>query len=134
MQVTLINTRGTLEVAQRDKNGNVEQVGTFEIMVADPGFIQRTRALIAYIGSDATAEQYEELAAQCADAIRLALVHEEDAETLLGGKPDLYRQVVLLDAILRELIDINPDRQLRELMEAHLVPSADALAAEMARS
>lgn len=134
MQVTLINTRETLDVMRKLPDGTLEEAGSYEVSIAAPGFVGRAAALVERLQAadgKLARESYEDTAAECAELIRLALPRPEDVDELLGERPDMFNAMLLLTAIMNIASELDPDSQMTEQID-RLVPSAETVAAEIA--
>lgn len=135
MQVTLINTKETLDVMRKLPDGELEAVGSYEVSISDPAFVARAEALIREIegkGLKDAGYDYAELTEQCTELLRSALA-PGDVEELMGNKPDLYNSLLLLTAIMKFVNELDPGKQMMDQIDA-LLPDEAQLSAEMLAS
>ncbi len=135
MQVTLINTKETLDVMRKLPDGGIEAIGSYEVSISDPAFVARAEALIREIegkGLKDAGYDYAELTEQCTELLRSALA-PEDVEELMGAKPDLYNSLLLLTAVMKFVNELDPGKQMMDQINA-LLPDEAQLSAEMLAS
>lgn len=132
MQVTLIDTRETLDVLRRLPDGSTELVGSYAISIADPSFVARSEDFVRRVeaAGHANPEQdYAALAEECAGLLRAAFEDPSQVDEALGGRNDFYNVMLLLTAVMQVVNALDPGAQVAERLNS-MLPDAKRLSAE----
>lgn len=135
MQVTLVKTTETLDVVRKLEDGTVEEVGSYAVSIADPGFVAEAEALVSEIrreGYDAERD-YGGLTDRCVGLLRKAFADPAQVDEALGGRPDMYNAMLLLTAVMSVVNALDPGARLVESLNSFL-PEPEQLSAEMLAS
>lgn len=134
MRVTLINTQGRVDVSQKTSSGDVIEVGSFNISVANPSFIAAASDFVASLDLSDTTKDYTRLTDECNALVFQAATNPDEVRAIMGSEPNIYTSLSLLTAVLQEAANIDAMAQIEQLQKELLVPDMQTLANEMARS
>lgn len=134
MRVTLINTQGRVDVSQKTPSGDVVEVGSFNISVANPSFIAAASDFVASLDLSDTTKDYTRLTDECNALVFQAATNPDEVRAIMGSEPNIYTSLSLLTAVLQEAANIDAMAQIEQLQKELLVPDMQTIANEMARS
>ena len=134
MRVTLINTQGRVDVSQKTSSGDVIEVGSFNISVANPSFIAAASDFVASLDLSDTTKDYTRLTDEGNALVFQAATNPDEVRAIMGSEPNIYTSLSLLTAVLQEAANIDAMAQIEQLQKELLVPDMQTLANEMARS
>lgn len=132
MQVELIRTSETLDVARRLADGSTEAVGSYGVSIADPSFVARSEDFVKRVeaaGYQNPEQDYRALADECTALLRAAFEDPSKVEEALGGKPDFFNTLLLLTAVMQIVNALDPTAQVAERLNS-MLPDGRQLAAE----
>lgn len=135
MQVTLVNTKETLDVVRKLPDGTTEAAGSYEVTISDPAFVAKAEELVHEIESRGLKDagfDYGDLTAKATGLVRSAL-GAEAAQELLGDAPDMFNALLLLTAVMKLVNELDPGKQMMEQING-LLPDGAQLSAEMLAS
>lgn len=134
MRVTLINTQGRVDVSQKTPSGDVIEIGSFNISVANPAFIAAASDFVASLDLSDTTKDYTRLTDECNALVFQAATNPDEVRAIMGSEPNIYTSLSLLTAVLQEAANIDAMAQIEQLQKELLVPDMQTIANEMARS
>lgn len=132
MQVTLIETRETLDVYRKLADGSEELVGSYGISIADPTFVARSEEFVKRVeaaGYKNPEQDYRALAEECAGLLRAAFEDPGRVDEALGGRNDFFNTLLLLTAVMGVVNALDPTAQMMERLSS-MLPDGKQLSAE----